>query len=71
MEIIGVQGSVTCKDSGIIVHVHLQVSNQRECYGGHLVKAEVFSTAEVMIGELIYQVYRYADGYTGLNELQF
>ena len=71
LEIVGAQGSVAYMDSQIIVHVHLQVSNQRECYGGHLVEAEVFSTAEVMIGELTYQVYRYADDYTGLNELQF
>jgi len=30
----------------------------------------VFSTAEVVIGELDYQLVRYADGYTGLNELK-
>ncbi|UCH43279.1 MAG: DNA-binding protein [Dehalococcoidales bacterium] len=71
LEIVGAQGSVAYMDSQIIVHLHLQVSNQHECYGGHLVEAEVFSTAEVMIGELTYQVYRYADDYTGLNELQF
>ena len=71
LEIVGAQGSVAFKDSEIIVHVHLQVSTQRECYGGHLVEAEVFSTAEVMIGELRYQLYRYADDYTGLNELEF
>ncbi len=39
--------------------------------GGHLVAATVFSTTEVAIGELDYQLYRYADDYTGLNELQF
>ena len=69
LEIVGAQGSVALKDSELIVHVHLQVSSQSECRGGHLVEARVFSTAEVVIGELDYQLYRYADDYTGLNEL--
>ena len=70
LEIVGAQGSVALKDTELIVHVHLQVSSQNECRGGHLVEARVFSTAEVVIGELDYQLYRYADDYTGLNELQ-
>ena len=70
LEIVCAQGSVALKDTELIVHVHLQVSSQDECQGGHLLEAEVFSTAEVMIGELDYQLSRYADDYTGLNELQ-
>ena len=70
LEIVGAQGSVALKDTELIVHVHLQVSSQNECRGGHLVEAEVFSTAEIAIGELDYQLYRYADDYKGLNELQ-
>ena len=71
LEIVCAQGSVALKDTELIVHVHLQVSSQNECRGGHLVEATVFSTAEVVIGELDYQLYRYTDDYTGLNELQF
>lgn len=69
LEIVCAQGSVALKDTELIVHVHMQISSQNECRGGHLVEAEVFSTAEVMIGELDYQLRRQADKYTGLNEL--
>jgi len=34
------------------------------------VEATVFSTAEVVIGELEQQLMRYTDSYTGLNELK-
>lgn len=70
LEIVVAQGSVALKDGELIAHIHIQLSNPDGCYGGHLVAAEVFSTAEVMIGELDYQLYRYADDYTGLNELK-
>lgn len=71
LEIVAAQGSVALKDSELIVHIHIQLSDQAGCQGGHLVAAEVFSTAEVVIGELDHQLHRYADSYTGLNELQF
>ena len=71
LEIVCAQGSVALKEAELIIHIHIQLSDTDGCYGGHLVEAEVFSTAEVTIGELDYQLYRYADDYTGLNELQF
>ena len=70
LEIVGAQGSVALKGSNLITHVHVQLSSHDECRGGHLAEATVFSTAEVVIGELDYQLVRYADGYTGLNELK-
>ena len=70
LEIVCAQGSVALKDTTLIVHVHLQLSGQNLCRGGHLAEARVFSTAEVAIGELDYQLRRYADDYTGLNELE-
>ena len=70
LEIVCAQGSVAIKDSELIVHIHMQLSDIGGCYGGHLVDAMVFSTAEVTIGELDQQLYRYADDYTGLNELK-
>jgi len=69
LEIVSAQGSVALKDDEIVLHVHIQLSSQEGCYGGHLAGATVFSTAEVIIGELDYQLQRYADDYTGLNEL--
>ena len=69
LEIVGAQGSVALKDSELLLHIHIQLSSPGGCQGGHLVEARIFSTAEVAIGELDYQLYRYADDYTGLNEL--
>ncbi|MBI4267898.1 MAG: DNA-binding protein [Chloroflexi bacterium] len=69
LEIVAAQGSVALKENSLIVHIHLQLSSQEMCRGGHLAEATVFSTAEVTIGELDYQLRRQFDGYTGLNEL--
>lgn len=69
LEIVCAQGSVALKEEDLIVHIHIQLSSQESCWGGHLVEGKVFSTAEVVIGELDYQLYRYSDEYTGLNEL--
>ncbi len=69
LEIVCAQGSVALKDNELIVHIHIQLSEQKACHGGHLAEATVFSTAEVVIAELDYQLKRYSDSYTGLNEL--
>ncbi|NQT71555.1 MAG: DNA-binding protein [Chloroflexi bacterium] len=70
LEIVCAQGSIALKEDELIVHIHIQLSSQGFSRGGHLVEAQVFSTAEVVIGELDYQLHRYTDEYTGLNELQ-
>ena len=69
LEIVCAQGSVAFKDDTLIIHIHIQLSGQNICSGGHLARATVFSTAEVSIGELDYQLRRQTDSYTGLNEL--
>jgi predicted DNA-binding protein with PD1-like motif len=69
LEIVSAQGSIALKDSSPIIHIHIQISNEQGCYGGHLVAATIFSTAEVVIGELDYQLQKKLDDYTGLNEL--
>jgi len=69
LEIVCAQGTVAQKDDEAIIHVHMQVSSRDICRGGHLAEARIFSTAEVVIAELDYQLGRYADEYTGLNEL--
>ena len=70
LEVVCAQGSVALKDGETILHVHIQLAGRDGCHGGHLVEATVFSTAEVVIGELEQQLLRYADSYTGLNELK-
>jgi len=69
LEIVAAQGSIALKDNETIVHIHIQLCNEDGCSGGHLAEAKIFSTAEVVIGELSNQLRRYADSYTGLNEL--
>ena len=69
LEIVCAQGSVAVKNGDTIIHIHIQLSGQDTCRGGHLAEATVFSTAEVTIGELDYQLRRQVDNYTGLNEL--
>ena len=69
LEIAGAQGSVALKEKELIIHIHMIVSGTDICRGGHLAEAVVLSTAEVVIGELDYQLQRRFDSYTGLNEL--
>lgn len=70
LEIVCAQGSIALKDETPIIHIHAILSNRDSCFGGHLASATVFSTAEILIGELAYQLHRQLDDYTGLNELQ-
>lgn len=70
LEIVCAQGSVALKNGETVLHVHIQLAGRDGCHGGHLVEATIFSTAEVVIGELEQQLRRYADSCTGLNELQ-
>jgi len=69
MEIVAAQGSVALKDGETLLHIHIQLSTKDACWGGHLVEATIFSSAEVVIGELDYQLHRQLDSYTGNNEL--
>ncbi len=69
LEIVCAQGSVAQQNDSPIIHIHIQLSRQDMCRGGHLAEATVFSTAEVVIGELDQQLRRQPDSYTGLNEL--
>ncbi len=69
LEIVAAQGSVALMNGETIIHIHIQLASKDACCGGHLVDATIFSTAEVTIGELDYQLHRQFDSYTGLNEL--
>jgi predicted DNA-binding protein with PD1-like motif len=69
MEIVGAQGTVAFKDNDLVLHIHGHLSNIEASFGGHIAEAIIFSTAEVVIGELDYQLNRVPDKYTGLNEL--
>jgi len=69
LEIACGSGTVATKDGKIILHIHIVVSTEEGAVGGHLAGATIFSTAEVVIGELPFPLERYKDDFTGLNEL--
>lgn len=69
LEIVCAQGSVAMMGEERIIHIHVQLGELERNEGGHLAEATVFSTAEVVIGELDYQLTRIKDKFTGLNEL--
>ncbi len=71
LEIVSGQGSIANHEGKTIVHIHLTISNENGANAGHLAKGSiVFSTAEVVIGELEEQLQREKDDYTGLLELK-
>ena len=69
LEIVCAQGTVALKNDNLILHIHMQLSSQEMSRGGHVAEAAIFSTAEVTIGEIDFQLNRALDQYTGLNEL--
>jgi predicted DNA-binding protein with PD1-like motif len=69
VEIVCGQGSIALCKNELVVHIHIQISDENRSFGGHLISAEVFSTAEVVLGELTDQIIREQDPLTGLNEL--
>ena len=69
LEIVCAQGTVALKEGNLMLHIHMQLSSPEISHGGHVGDAMIFSTAEVTIGELDYQLNRTLDQYTGLNEL--
>ena len=69
LEIVSGQGSIAMLDKDVVLHIHLTASNEDKTISGHLSEGMIFSTAEVVIGELKYPLKRKKDDYTGLNEL--
>ena len=71
LEIVNCQGSIAklIPDNKTVLHIHMTASNEKETVSGHLSEGIIFSTAEVVIGELDYQLKRKKDDHTGLNEL--
>lgn len=70
LEIVNGTGTIAKKDGETLTHIHLTVSDEEKSVGGHLIEGKIFSTAEVVIGEIDDQIERYLDEYTGLNELK-
>ena len=53
-EITSLVGNITEKDKNPYLHIHINFSNEEgNCFGGHLVKAIISATCEVIITESI------------------
>lgn len=70
LEIVSGTGTVAKMASKTVLHIHLETSDAKKALGGHLVEGTIFSTAEVVIGQLKEQINRQKDNITGLNELK-
>ena len=70
LEIVCGTGTIALKDGKTLLHIHIVVSDEKGAVGGHLVSGTIFSTAEVVIGEIDEQIERYKDDFTGLNEMK-
>jgi predicted DNA-binding protein with PD1-like motif len=81
LEIVCCQGTIATMDhrkeggrppssqGELVMHIHGMVSDESKSIGGHINEAIVFSTAEVCLEELDFQLKRKADAYTGLKEI--
>jgi predicted DNA-binding protein with PD1-like motif len=72
-EIVSLTGTLACSGDGdsCVKHLHISLSDaQGRVVGGHLVRLEVETTAEIVVGELEDLVFtREHDANTGFAEL--
>ena len=71
-EILSVLGNITSKKDQPYLHMHITLSNSEyKAFGGHLNKAVVSATCEVIIEEMSGNLARYFDENIGLNLFEF
>ena len=71
-EIVSLVGTITEKDGAFYQHLHMNAGNARcEVFGGHLNRAVVSATCEMVIRILPGAVNRAPDPETGINLLRF
>ncbi|WP_461812965.1 PPC domain-containing DNA-binding protein [Faecalimonas sp.] len=71
-EIVSLIGTINTMNSEFYTHLHLSAGNERgEVFGGHLNRAIVSATCEMVIQIIDGQVDRKFDGDTGLNLFNF
>lgn len=71
-EIVSLTGTINTMDGEIYTHIHMSAGNDKgEVFGGHLNKAIVSATCEMVIDIIDGNVDRKYDEETGLNVFRF
>lgn len=71
-EIVSLRGTINTMDGEFYTHIHMSAGNDRgEVFGGHLNRAVVSATCEMVIQVMDGEVDRVYDPETGLNVFRF
>lgn len=71
-EIVSLTGTITTMNDEFYSHIHMSAGNEKgEVFGGHLNRAIVSATCEMVINIVNGKVNRYFDQEVGLNLLKF
>ena len=71
-EIVSLTGTINTMNGEFYTHIHMSASNEKgEVFGGHLNKAIVSATCEMIITVIDGEVDRYFDEEIGLNLFKF
>ena len=71
-EIVSLTGTVTRKDGEVYLHLHIAAGDEEgHVHGGHLNRAEVSATCEMVIRLIDGRIDRQYDDVTGLNLFKF
>ncbi len=71
-EIVSLTGTVNTMNDGFYCHLHISAGNEKgEVFGGHLNRAVVSATCEMVIQVIDGRVERYYDEEIGLNLFKF
>lgn len=68
LELLNLTGNIGTLDGKIVAHLHCTIADgNAEAFGGHLTKAIVSATCEILITKIDFQIRRGLDPRTGLN----
>lgn len=71
-EIVSLTGTVNTMDGAFYCHLHMSAGNEKgEVFGGHLNRAVISATCEMVLTVLDGSVDRFHDPVTGLNLFRF
>lgn len=71
-EIVSLTGTISTMNNEVYAHIHMSAGNENgEVFGGHLNRAMVSATCEMVIDVIDGEVDRYFDEEVGLNLFKF